>query len=567
MPLLAWGAWTPDVSDYEGTAVHDIQNVFPRGDGYGPFPDFAALTASLPAACRGGFYALKSDGTIVVFAATVDRLYRLNNTDYTWVPVSKVASVTISNASPAVVTYANTFAANDAVVFSTTGSLPTGLTAGTVYYVSATSLSGSSFKVSATPGGALINTSSAGSGTHSVTAIYSSLSSTAQWRFAQFNNFVMAVQANVVPQVYDLSSSTAFADLGGSPPQAAYIDIVSRFVVLSGLLSNPYRIQWSGLNATTTWTSGVNSSDYQDLPDGGIVRGVAGGDQSAIIFQDQSIRRMSYVPGSPIIFQIDRISQDKGLYAPYSIVRAGEVVFFYAGQGFHKIAPGGFPEQIGREKVDRSFLTDLDKGNLQLFMGAADPRSTRVYWAYKSISGIVGSYDKILGYDFLLDRFFPIDMQGEYLLGISQTGLTLENLDAINSNIDAMTLTLDAYATAVQPEIAQFSSTHALGFFRGANLEATLESSEQGTDGERLRVRGFRPVTDSPTVQGSITYREMVSATPYIGLEVAKNARTGRCDVKNTSTRYVRYKNRFPAGIVWTFTAGVEPDVTTEGTQ
>jgi hypothetical protein len=242
-------------------------------------------------------------------------------------------------------------------------------------------------------------------------------------------------------------------------------------------------------------------------------------------------------------------------------------VFFYAGQGFHKIAPGGFPEQIGREKVDRTFLADLDKGNLQLFMGAADPRNTRIYWAYKSVSGVVGSYDKILGYDKLLDRFFPIDMQGEYLLGISQTGLTLENLDAINSNIDAMTLTLDAYATAVQPEIAQFSSTHALGFFRGANLEATLESSEQGTDGERLRVRGFRPVTDSPTVYGSITYREMVSATPYVGAEVAKNARTGRCDVKNTSTRYVRYKNRFPAGTVWTFTAGVEPDVTTEGTQ
>lgn len=566
MPLLPWGAWTPDASDYEGTAVHDIQNVYPRGDGYGPFPDFATLTASLPAACRGGFYALKSDGTIVVFAATVDRLYRLNNTDYTWVPVSKVATVTISNASPAVITYANTFAANDEVVFSTTGTLPTGLTAGTVYYVSATSLSGSSFKVSATPGGALINTSSAGSGTHSVTAIYSSLTSTAQWRFAQFNNFIMAVQANVAPQVYDLSSSAAFADLGGSPPQAAYIDIVSRFVVLSGLLSNPYRIHWSGLNATTTWTSGVNSSDYQDLPDGGIVRGVAGGDQSAIIFQDQAIRRMSYVPGSPIIFQIDRISQDKGLYAPYSIVRAGEVVFFYAGQGFHKIAPGGFPEQIGREKVDRTFLADLDKGNLQLFMGAADPRSTRVYWAYKSVSGIAGAYDKILGYDFLLDRFFPINMHGEYLLGISQTGLTLENLDAINSSIDAMTLTLDAYATAVQPEIAQFSSSHALGFFRGANLEATLESSEQGTDGERLRVRGFRPVTDSPTVYGSITYREMVSATPYIGAEVGKNARTGRCDM-NKSTRYVRYKNRIPAGTVWTFTAGIEPDVTTEGTQ
>src|SRR6185312_5324973 len=83
---------------------------------------------------------------------------------------------------------------------------------------------------------------------------------------------------------------------------------------------------------------------------------------AGIIFQDQAIRRMSYVPGSPIIFQIDRITQDKGLYAPYSIIRAGERIFFYAGQGFHRIEPGGMPEQIGREKVDRTFLADLDKG-------------------------------------------------------------------------------------------------------------------------------------------------------------------------------------------------------------
>ena len=96
-----------------------------------------------------------------------------------------------------------------------------------------------------------------------------------------------------------------------------------------------------------------------------------------------------------------------------------------------------------------------------------------------------------------LDRFFPLLSTGEYLLGISQTGLTLENLDSISSSLDALTLSLDAYATAVQPEIAQFSGSHVLGFFRGANLEATMESAEQGTDENRITIRSFRPVTDA----------------------------------------------------------------------
>jgi hypothetical protein len=278
---------------------------------------------------------------------------------------------------------------------------------------------------------------------------------------------------------------------------------------------------------------------------------------------------VSYVPGSPIIFQIDRITQDKGLYAPYSIIRAGEKIFFYAGQGFHKIEPGGVPEQIGREKVDRTFLTDLDRGNLQLFIGAADPRSTRVFWSYRSANpGISpGLYDKVLGYDFLLDRFFPVSMAGEYFLGMSQTGVTLESLDALapGGSIDAMTLSLDAYATAVQPELSQFNSAHVLGFFRGSNLEATIESAEQGTDENRITVRGFRPVTDAATLYGSVSYRDNPSAAATSGVEVLVNARTGRCDMMR-DTRYSRFKVRVPAGTNWTFLAGVVPDITTNGT-
>ena len=104
MALVQFGEFRPDVADYEGQTTKNILNVLPRGDGYGPFKDFAALTQALPAGCRGAFYALKRDGTVAIFAGTSDRLYLANNTDYSWKPVSKVATVTISAASPGVVT-------------------------------------------------------------------------------------------------------------------------------------------------------------------------------------------------------------------------------------------------------------------------------------------------------------------------------------------------------------------------------------------------------------------------------------------------------------------------------
>ena len=131
MPLLQFGDFRPDTSDYEGTSVHNILNVVPRGDGYGPMQDFSSYTAALPAACRGAFYALKSDGTVKTFAGTSTKLYLLNNTDFTWTDVSL------------------------------------------------------------------------GSGT------YSALTSSAHWQFGQFGNFVIAVQANAVPQVFDHVCDTA----------------------------------------------------------------------------------------------------------------------------------------------------------------------------------------------------------------------------------------------------------------------------------------------------------------------------------------------------------------------
>lgn len=565
MPLLPFGAWQPDTSDYESqTKAHDINNVLPRADGYGPFPDFAILSQALPDTCRGGFYALKSDGSVAVFAGTSKRLYLANNTDYSWIPVSKTTTCTISSASPGVITEtAHDSLANEPKVFSNSGgALPAAITAGTVYYVK-TVLDANTYTISATPGGAAINTASTGTGTHSVTHLYSDLSSDAQWQFVQFGNLVKATQKNAVLQTYTLGTSSSFEDNAGSPPQAAYISVVGRFLVLSGLLSNPFRIQWSALNDTTGWTAGVDQSDFQDFPDGGIVRGVAGG-EFGTVFQDQAIRRMSYIPGSDLIFQIERIAQDQGLFAPYSIVRAGIYTLFHSAQGFFKIAPGRLPEPIGREKVDRTFFTDLDKTELRMFIGASDPRSTRVFWAYKSTSGTTGLYDKIIGYDYVLDRFFPVDMVGEYLLGLSQPGITLEGLDSLSSSIDALAASLDSFAVATQPLIAQFSSAHKMGFFSGANLEATLETAEQGTDGRRIYVNGFRPVTDAATFYGTCSYRETQQDTPTSTVEVARNSRTGRCDMRR-STRYSRFKIRIPAATSWSFAAGVEPDVRTEG--
>lgn len=78
------------------------------------------------------------------------------------------ALTSISNASPAVCTLnSHGLTLNDSIIFTTSGSLPTGLSLATTYYVISAGLTANAFQVSLTLGGTAINTSSAGSGTHS----------------------------------------------------------------------------------------------------------------------------------------------------------------------------------------------------------------------------------------------------------------------------------------------------------------------------------------------------------------------------------------------------------------
>lgn len=80
-----------------------------------------------------------------------------------------IGTATMTIASPCVVSFtAHGLISNDIIHFTTTSALPTGVTENTQYYVMATGLTANTFQISATSGGAAINTSGSQSGTHTL---------------------------------------------------------------------------------------------------------------------------------------------------------------------------------------------------------------------------------------------------------------------------------------------------------------------------------------------------------------------------------------------------------------
>jgi hypothetical protein len=102
-------------------------------------------------------YLIKRPDTLVV-----DALFSRNP--------DRAATITVTIASPGVVTWTgHGLQAGSSVIFTTTGALPTGITAGTRYFVISAGLTADAFQFSATEGGAAVNTSGTQSGVHTGT--------------------------------------------------------------------------------------------------------------------------------------------------------------------------------------------------------------------------------------------------------------------------------------------------------------------------------------------------------------------------------------------------------------
>jgi len=108
--------------------------------------------------------------TIAVGVVSNAKLAKENAATFKGVP-AQTATVTITIASPAVISWASHGrSVNDAVSFTTTGALPTGITASTTYYVSVV-VDANSFQISTTLSGASLNTTGSQSGVHTGTLV------------------------------------------------------------------------------------------------------------------------------------------------------------------------------------------------------------------------------------------------------------------------------------------------------------------------------------------------------------------------------------------------------------
>lgn len=302
-----------------------------------------------------------------------------------------------------------------------------------------------------------------------------------RWRFVQFGTSVIVAGGIAETlQEFTLGTDSVFADLGGTPPKADFIAVVRDQVWTANIDEGsgrvPFRVRWSGINDATQWTVGTDQADFQDIPDAGAITGLVGGEYATILME-KAIVKASYV-GTPLIYQIDKIETARGCTFPGSVAHIGNTIFFLNEDGFYAF-DGMQSIPIGAEKVNKFFFDDFNGAFPDKMTSAVDPTNQIVVWSYVSNSNTSGSVpDKLLIYNYAIKRWSIAKVSVDLIAPFFTAGYTLEGLDNLASNLDALPAPLDSNLYKGGAFLFGGSVNKRITSFTGQPLSAVIETSE-----------------------------------------------------------------------------------------
>ena len=257
-------------------------------------------------------------------------------------------TATITIASPAVVTSTVLYTEGAAVVFSTTGALPTGITAGTTYF--AFNNVGLTFQLIDTAGN-IVNTTGTQSGTQTITP-----------------------QDCPVVQNFIMVSDT------------------SRFIFAMGTNDygsttlDPMLIRWSNQDDPYNWTpDATNQAGSIRLSDGSEIITAIQTRQEIVVFTDSALYSLQYL-GPPNVWQTQVLGANISLQGPNCVALASGIVYWMGVDKFYVY--DGRVQTLNCD-VRRYVFSDFNQAQAQQVFAGTNEGFNEVWWFYCSANSTV----------------------------------------------------------------------------------------------------------------------------------------------------------------------------------
>lgn len=280
-------------------------------------------------------------------------------------------TATVTIASPAVVSRTgHGYVAGNPIVFSTTGALPTGITAGTTYYVIATGLTADAFQFSETVGGAAVNTSGTQSGVHTVDYVYSDGARMGYYVYDDNLYFGNAVNN------YTKWDGTTFTEYPGAP-KGNIFEVFEDRMFVAGRTDEPLTVYYSNVGAVTTFTG----TDVLMPLGTDSVTGLVNYFGSLLIFKQESIWKLTFIYDQVVTLFIPKLeaqNRNYGACGRHAISWVENDVWFFNGREVRSI--GFKDQQIGILGVNSSVLSETIKETLETIKVTNFDKVTTFYY-------------------------------------------------------------------------------------------------------------------------------------------------------------------------------------------
>jgi hypothetical protein len=279
---------------------------------------------------------------------------------------------TITIAAPCVVTSTLTLAENSPVILTNTGypsALPTGLVVGTTYYVK--NVSGSTFNLSATPGGAAITTSGTQSGVH-----------------------------YILPNAVPVTSLNGASDVP-IIQNFIFVSDISRFVFafgcndLASSTQDPMLIRWSDQESITMWTpSATNQAGSIELSHGSELITAIQTRQEIVVWSDSAVYSLQYL-GPPTVWGTQLLGDNISIISPNAVAQASGVVYWMGVDKFYSY--DGRVQTLNCD-LRKYIYQDINLGQSNQVFSSTNEGFNEVWWFYCSANSI--TVDRYVVYNY-----------------------------------------------------------------------------------------------------------------------------------------------------------------------
>ena len=366
------------------------------------------------------------------------------------------ATFTVTIASPAVVTSTIALSEGDAFTLTTTGSLPTGLVVGTTYY--ARNVVGTVFNLSATPSGALINTTGTQTPTHSISprgVLVSSLTGASDVPLTQ--NFFLVSDASRFTICFGTNDylSTAF---------------------------DPMLVRWSDQESVTNWTPAItNQAGSIRLSHGSEIVTAMQSRQEILIWTDSSMYSLQYL-GPPFVWGHQLLADNVSIAGPNASAIASGVVYWMGIDKFYKY--DGRTNTL-RCDLRQYIFQDINTSQAEQIFASTNEGFNEVWWFYCSANST--TVDKYVVYNYLEDAWYYGTMARtawldsglrQFPIAATYTYNLVNQESGVDDNETGTALPINAYITSSEFDIGD---GHNFGFVWRMLPDITFRGSDSGT--------------------------------------------------------------------------------------